>query len=223
MAIPHTRHTGDREGECDPPPAGGRGAQLTRTASLPLPAPFPRRDSPPSCNPAQPASRLRRRLLWLGREPREPGPGAETAAAPLWEEAKTFYDNLAPKKKPKSVKARHGFAGDGEGLLRERGHKSLEKGPVAPLWEGTQLLSPRKRPAAGADSAPAPPHAGNRGARIALRLQKGPGRALRSRRPKERELLSPGTGIRTLRWGDLGKIALDSALQLRFCSPRSGR
>uniref|UniRef100_A0A9L0RWW7 5'-nucleotidase, cytosolic IA n=1 Tax=Equus caballus TaxID=9796 RepID=A0A9L0RWW7_HORSE len=38
------------------------------------------------------------------REPREPGPGAETAAAPHWEEAKTFYDNLAPKKKPKSPK-----------------------------------------------------------------------------------------------------------------------
>ncbi|XP_012635309.1 cytosolic 5'-nucleotidase 1A [Microcebus murinus] len=38
------------------------------------------------------------------REPREPGPGAETAAAPRWEEAKTFYDNLAPKKKPKSPK-----------------------------------------------------------------------------------------------------------------------
>ncbi|XP_012294601.2 cytosolic 5'-nucleotidase 1A [Aotus nancymaae] len=38
------------------------------------------------------------------QEPREPGPGAETAAAPLWEEAKTFYDNLAPKKKPKSPK-----------------------------------------------------------------------------------------------------------------------
>ncbi|KAJ8779432.1 hypothetical protein J1605_012316 [Eschrichtius robustus] len=42
------------------------------------------------------------------REPREPGPGAETAAAPRWEEAKTFHDNLAPKKKPKSVKAGHG-------------------------------------------------------------------------------------------------------------------
>lgn len=50
------------------------------------------------------------------REPREPGPGAETAAAPHWEEAKTFYDNLAPKKKPKSVKAGHGYgrrAGEG--------------------------------------------------------------------------------------------------------------
>eukprot|EP00069_Balaena_mysticetus_P016147 bmy_02093T0 len=38
------------------------------------------------------------------REPREPGLGAETAAAPRWEEAKTFHDNLAPKKKPKSPK-----------------------------------------------------------------------------------------------------------------------
>ncbi|KAM6172333.1 cytosolic 5'-nucleotidase 1A [Erethizon dorsatum] len=38
------------------------------------------------------------------REPREPGPGAETAAAPQWEKAKTFYDSLAPKKKPKSPK-----------------------------------------------------------------------------------------------------------------------
>ncbi|XP_052493888.1 cytosolic 5'-nucleotidase 1A [Budorcas taxicolor] len=38
------------------------------------------------------------------REPRELGPGAETAAAPHWEEAKTFYDNLAPQKKPKSPK-----------------------------------------------------------------------------------------------------------------------
>lgn len=39
------------------------------------------------------------------REVREPGPGAETAVAPRWEEAKTFYDNLSPKKKPKSVKS----------------------------------------------------------------------------------------------------------------------
>ncbi|CAO2588893.1 Cytosolic 5'-nucleotidase 1A [Lemmus lemmus] len=38
------------------------------------------------------------------QEVREPGPGAETAAAPRWEEAKTFYDNLSPKKKPKSPK-----------------------------------------------------------------------------------------------------------------------
>ncbi|XP_070951670.1 cytosolic 5'-nucleotidase 1A isoform X2 [Macaca nemestrina] len=38
------------------------------------------------------------------QEPREPGPGAETAAAQVWEEAKIFYDNLAPKKKPKSPK-----------------------------------------------------------------------------------------------------------------------
>ncbi|XP_005353351.1 cytosolic 5'-nucleotidase 1A [Microtus pennsylvanicus] len=38
------------------------------------------------------------------REVREPGPGAETSAAPRWEEAKTFYDNLSPKKKPKSPK-----------------------------------------------------------------------------------------------------------------------
>ncbi|XP_032971170.1 cytosolic 5'-nucleotidase 1A isoform X2 [Rhinolophus ferrumequinum] len=37
-------------------------------------------------------------------EPREPGPGAETAAVPRWAEAKTFHDNLAPKKKPKSPK-----------------------------------------------------------------------------------------------------------------------
>lgn len=46
------------------------------------------------------------------REAREPGPGAETAAAPRWEEAKTFYDNLSSKKKPKSVKAGLGFGGD---------------------------------------------------------------------------------------------------------------
>ncbi|XP_045627886.1 cytosolic 5'-nucleotidase 1A isoform X3 [Ursus americanus] len=38
------------------------------------------------------------------REPREPGRGAEPAAAPCWEETKTFYENLAPKKKPKSPK-----------------------------------------------------------------------------------------------------------------------
>lgn len=39
------------------------------------------------------------------RQPREPGPGAETTTpAPRWEEAKTFYDNLASKKKPKSPK-----------------------------------------------------------------------------------------------------------------------
>ncbi|XP_027430070.1 cytosolic 5'-nucleotidase 1A isoform X2 [Callorhinus ursinus] len=38
------------------------------------------------------------------REPRKPGRGAQTAAAPCWEETKTFYENLAPKKKPKSPK-----------------------------------------------------------------------------------------------------------------------
>ncbi|XP_015995576.1 cytosolic 5'-nucleotidase 1A isoform X2 [Rousettus aegyptiacus] len=40
-------------------------------------------------------------------EPLAPGesrPGAEAATAPRWEEAKAFYDNLAPKKKPKSPK-----------------------------------------------------------------------------------------------------------------------
>lgn len=46
----------------------------------------------------------------------------------------------------------HGYARDWEGLPRRRGHKSLGKGPVAPLWEGTQVLSPRMRLAAGAGS-----------------------------------------------------------------------
>lgn len=53
------------------------------------------------------------------REPREPGPGAETAAAPRWEEAKTFYDNLTPKKKPKSVNTGH-----------ERGGREGERSPA---------------------------------------------------------------------------------------------
>uniref|UniRef100_A0A8D1I6T1 Cytosolic 5'-nucleotidase 1A n=1 Tax=Sus scrofa TaxID=9823 RepID=A0A8D1I6T1_PIG len=57
------------------------------------------------------------------RELREPGPGAETAAAPRWEEAKTFYDNLTSKKKPKSVKAGHGYGG-GQG----EGHRGRELG-----------------------------------------------------------------------------------------------
>ncbi|XP_062960666.1 cytosolic 5'-nucleotidase 1A isoform X1 [Cynocephalus volans] len=59
--------------------------------------------SPP---PPAPAGRGQSRSMEPGepREPRELGPGAETAAAPRWEEAKTFYDNLAPKKKPKSPK-----------------------------------------------------------------------------------------------------------------------
>lgn len=59
------------------------------------------------------------------REPREPGPGAETAAAPRWEEAKTFYDNVAPKKKPKSVRTGHGFGvcvlGRGVRVIPEEG------------------------------------------------------------------------------------------------------
>lgn len=55
------------------------------------------------------------------QEPREPGPGAETAAAQVWEEAKIFYDNLAPKKKPKSVKAMHGYARDGGRVTPEEG------------------------------------------------------------------------------------------------------
>ena len=74
------------------------------------------------------------------REPREPGPGAETAAAPQWEEAKTFYDNLAPQKKPKSVRPGHGYGvGQGEGHSR-RGRQPFGEGPVVPLREGTQVL-----------------------------------------------------------------------------------
>lgn len=55
------------------------------------------------------------------REPREPGPGAETAAARCWEETKTFYENLAPKKKPKSVTAGPGYGGEGRGGVTEGG------------------------------------------------------------------------------------------------------
>lgn len=83
------------------------------------------------------------------REAREPGPGAETAAAPRCEEAKTFYDNLSPKKKPKSVKAGLGFGGTGEGPLPRRGLKPSGKGLVEPLPKVTRLLRPRMHPAFG--------------------------------------------------------------------------
>ena len=80
------------------------------------------------------------------REPREPGPGAETAAAPRWEEAKTFHDNLAPKKKPKSVKAGHGYGGgQGEGRGRVTGEgvvSPLERDPWCPSEKGRSSSAP---------------------------------------------------------------------------------
>lgn len=86
------------------------------------------------------------------REPREPGPGAETAAARCWEETKTFYENLAPKKKPKSVTAGPGYGGRaGEGTPRE-GRKPSGEGPVAGLQERTQLLRTRMCRALGTGS-----------------------------------------------------------------------
>lgn len=86
------------------------------------------------------------------REPREPRPGAETAAAPRWEETKTFYDNLAPKKKPKSVTSGPGYGGGlGKGH-RGEGRKPPREGPVAALREGRRLLSTRMRRAVGAGS-----------------------------------------------------------------------
>lgn len=90
------------------------------------------------------------------REVREPGPGAETAVAPRWEEAKTFYDNLSPKKKPKSVKSGAWVWGGGgttlDGQLPGRGLKPSGNGLVEPLPEGTQLLRPRMCPAVGSGS-----------------------------------------------------------------------
>lgn len=86
------------------------------------------------------------------REPREPGPGTGTAAAPRWEEAKTFHDNLAPKKKPKSVKAGHGYGG-GQGAGHRRGGRQPSgEGPVVLLREGTQFLGTRMRQAVGTGS-----------------------------------------------------------------------
>lgn len=85
------------------------------------------------------------------REPREPGPGAETAAAPHWEEAKTFYDNLAPQKKPKSVRPGHGY-GTGQGEDHTRRGQPFGEGPAAPLREGTQVLITSIRQAVGTGS-----------------------------------------------------------------------
>lgn len=82
------------------------------------------------------------------REVREPGPGAETAVAPRWEEAKTFYDNLSPKKKPKSVKAGLGF-GAGGGGDDDTGRATSREGSQA-LWKWTRGTPP------GGDTAPPP-------------------------------------------------------------------
>ena len=109
------------------------------------------------------------------REAREPGPGAETAAVPRWEEAKTFYDNLSSKKKPKSVKVGLGFGGTREGPFLGTGLKPFGKGLVEPLPKVTRLLRPRMCPAvgwgsslfwelcySGSASAPPPPNPGLR-------------------------------------------------------------
>lgn len=144
-----------------PIPASGRPA---RALSRRCPPPSHARDAPPSRSPAPPAplSAAATRSARAGssrsmepeepRELREPGPGAETAAAPRWEEAKTFYDNLTSKKKPKSVKAGHGYGGgQGEG---HRGRERLSSGggPRVPLRKGTHFLSTRMRQALGAGS-----------------------------------------------------------------------
>lgn len=88
------------------------------------------------------------------REPREPGLGAETAAATAtrWEEANAFCGNLTPKKKPKSVNTGPGRSGREGGRSRGRGRRPPAGGPVARLREGTQRLSTRVRPAVGAGS-----------------------------------------------------------------------
>lgn len=86
------------------------------------------------------------------REAREPGPGAETAAVPRWEEAKTFYDNLSPKKKPKSVKADLGFGGHGNGHFQEGVSSPLKRGLVEPLPERTRFLRIRMCRAVGSGS-----------------------------------------------------------------------
>lgn len=79
------------------------------------------------------------------REVREPGPGAETAVAPRWEEAKTFYDNLSPKKKPKSVKSGVWVWGGGD----DTGRATYREGSQA-LWKWTRGTPP------GGDTAPPP-------------------------------------------------------------------
>lgn len=116
------------------------------------------------------------------REAREPGPGAETAAVPRWEEAKTFYDNLSSKKKPKSVKAWLGFGGTREGPFPGRGLKPSGKGLVEPLPKVTRFLRPRMCPAVGwgsslfwelcySGSASAPPHTHTHSSRAQVLLQ----------------------------------------------------
>lgn len=97
--------------------------RLASLHSPPLPAPFsqPGRASLQQPSPESSASPPPPALEGLGHsrnmesgkppEPREPGPGAETAAVPRWAEAKTFHDNLAPKKKPKSVNTGCGYGG----------------------------------------------------------------------------------------------------------------
>lgn len=100
--------------------------RLTRPHSPRLPAPFsrPGRASLLQPSPESSVSPLPPVLARPGHsrsmepgEPLAPGesrPGAEAATAPRWEEAKAFYDNLAPKKKPKSVNTRHGHGGRAE-------------------------------------------------------------------------------------------------------------
>lgn len=140
-----------------PPPAGGAGslALPPGPARLPLPpgtrlplaaqarelrvsaAVFSLRagsDPSRSMEPGQP------------REAREPGPGAETAAAPRWEEAKTFYDNLSPKKKPKSVKAGLEFGGHGKGHFQGGVSSPLERDLWSPLSEGDTAPPPQNVP-----------------------------------------------------------------------------
>lgn len=80
------------------------------------------------------------------REAREPGPGAETAAAPRWEEAKTFYDNLSPKKKPKSVKAGFEFGGHGKGHFQGMVSSPLGRDLWSPLSEGDTAPPPQNVP-----------------------------------------------------------------------------
>lgn len=85
------------------------------------------------------------------REPREPGLGAETAAATAtrWEEANTFCGNLTPKKTPKSVNTGRGCSGRGGGGPGE-GSKAAWRGTRGAAREGTPPLSPGVRLAAGA-------------------------------------------------------------------------
>lgn len=140
-----------------PPPAGGADSLAFPPGPARLPLP-PGTRLPPSAQfcelPVSDAVSSRRAGSDPSRsmeprqppEAREPGPGAETAAVPRWEEAKTFYDNLSPKKKPKSVKAGLGFGGTREGPLPGKGSQALWEGTCGAPPEGDTASWPQNVP-----------------------------------------------------------------------------